>query len=462
MTTAAAKVCLIVDNPLRDLDGLVLLAGTLAVNGVDCYLVPMYEQGFDLMAIKPDLVVSNYIRDNNRDLLVAYKRRGIRVLILDTEGAAGRVAEDFAEMVARISPGEVVDAYCVWGDERYAALKRRAVMPDARVHLTGCPRFDYCSPRWRDALGPIGIDDGYLLFNTNFPLVNPRFVDNSSAERDTLIRVWKDVDYVDAVLRDARAAFEGMLAAVSATAQRFPDRQIVIRPHPFESPLAYEAAVKQANVCVRQEGTSLQWIARSSALIHQNCSTAVEATMLDREPLSLEWLSTDALRIEGPGKVSQPIASQQQLEDTLARIVDGTGVHVGEDLHRTRTDVVSALFHANDGHSSERVAAVILDCLNTAPCQPGPSTLESGRGRVMRTARAMLGYAGSSRLRGLNAKRVQRIAAKRFSAEQVSALLRRLANCADWPRLPGAMPMSAATCAVPRMCSGHAVHVSCQ
>ncbi len=458
---AARNVCLIVDNPLRDLDGLVLLAATLAVKGVECYLVPMYEQGFDLMGIRPDLVVSNYIRDNNRDLLVAYKQLGIRVLILDTEGAAGRVPEDFAEMVARMSPGDLVDAYCVWGDERYAALKRRAVIPDARLHLTGCPRFDYCAPRWRDALGTLDIDDGFLLFNTNFPLVNPRFVDNSGAERETLIRVWKDVDYVDAVLRDARMAFDGMLAAANATATRFPSRQIIIRPHPFESVLAYQRAIHRPNVSVRQEGTSLQWIARSSALIHQNCSTAVEATMLDREPLSLEWLSTDALRIKGPGEVSRPIASQQQLEDTLARIVDGTGIPAAPEIDRARAAVVGALFHANDGRSCERVAAVILDCLDAPSSRPAGAG-ESARGRAIRVARSLLGHPTSARLRDLNAKRAERVRAKHFSAEKVSSLLQRLAACAAWTRPPTATPASPAICAVPRMCSGHAVRVSCQ
>ena len=458
---AARKVCLIVDNPLRDLDGLVLLAATLAVQGVDCYLVPMYEQGFDVMAIKPDLVVSNYIRDNNRDLLVSYKKLGIRLLILDTEGAAGRVAEDFAEMVARMSPGDLVDAYCVWGDERYAALQRRAVIPETRLHLTGCPRFDYCAPQWRNALAMVDIDDGYLLFNTNFPLVNPRFVDGSSAERDTLIRVWKDVDYVDAVLRDARIAFDGMLAAVDATAARFPSSQIVVRPHPFESVLAYERAIDRPNVSVRQEGTSLQWIARSSALIHQNCSTAVEATMLDREPLSLEWLSTEALRVKGPAEVSRPIASQQQLEDTLARIINGTGVPAVSEIDEARATTVGALFHANDGRSCARVAAVILDCLDAPSSRPAGAG-ESARGTTIRVARGLLGHRVSSRMRGLNAKRAERLRAKRFSTEQVSSLLQRLAACAAWTQPPTAAPASPATCAAPHMCSGHTVRVSCR
>ena len=50
-------VCLLVDNPLRDLEGLVLLGWQLAAKGATVTLVPMYEQGFDVPALRPDLVL---------------------------------------------------------------------------------------------------------------------------------------------------------------------------------------------------------------------------------------------------------------------------------------------------------------------------------------------------------------------------------------------------------------------
>ena len=40
------------------------------------------------------------------------------------------------------------------------------------------------------------------------------------------------------------------------------------------------AAILDDNLQVRQEGTSLEWIHSASLLVHQNCSTAVEAVML--------------------------------------------------------------------------------------------------------------------------------------------------------------------------------------
>ena len=80
------RVCLVVDNPLRDLDGIVLLGWTLAQKGAEVFLVPMYQQAFEVAALLPDLVLVNYLRPNNRRLVEAYSKGGILVGVLDTEG----------------------------------------------------------------------------------------------------------------------------------------------------------------------------------------------------------------------------------------------------------------------------------------------------------------------------------------------------------------------------------------
>ena len=221
MSARPPLAALIVDNPLRDLDGLVLLAATLARRGVRSALVPMYEQGFDIPALRPDVVVANYVRINNRDLLARYRDLGSRIVVLDSEGAAGRSAQDYARLVARMEPGALVDDYCVWGRSRYEALLTTRALPEERVHLTGCPRYDFCAAPWRAALAPTPLPPGFILVNTNFPLSNPRFAASAEEERRTLQRIWADEAYVAAVYRDARTAFEGMLRAIEALAQRF-------------------------------------------------------------------------------------------------------------------------------------------------------------------------------------------------------------------------------------------------
>src|SRR5882724_9725176 len=145
-------VCLIVDNLLRDLEGLVLLGRQLAARGATATLVPMYEQGFDVPALRPDLVLVNYTRPNNADLIKSCKRAGILVGVLDTEGIGGKNPDQFAMMVKGVGCADLVDLYCVWGLAQHAAFLRHSTVPAARLHVTGCPRYDFCAGPWRSAL----------------------------------------------------------------------------------------------------------------------------------------------------------------------------------------------------------------------------------------------------------------------------------------------------------------------
>src|SRR6202012_5957351 len=145
-------VCLVVDNPLRDLEGLVLLGRELARRGATATLVPMYEQGFDVPALRPDLVLLNYTRPNNADLIKSYKRAGILVGVLDTEGIRGKNPDQFAKMVKTVGCTELVDLYCVWGQAQHAAFLRHGTVPEKLLHATGCPRYDFCAVPWRTAL----------------------------------------------------------------------------------------------------------------------------------------------------------------------------------------------------------------------------------------------------------------------------------------------------------------------
>ena len=68
------RVGLIVDSPLRDLQGTVLIARELVDRGLEAILVPMYQQGVDVPLLKLDALLLNYARLNNLELMRAYHR----------------------------------------------------------------------------------------------------------------------------------------------------------------------------------------------------------------------------------------------------------------------------------------------------------------------------------------------------------------------------------------------------
>ncbi len=448
------RVCLIVDNPLRDLDGLVLVAWQLAQLNCEAWLVPMYEQAFDVRAIDSDFVLLNYARPNNRSHLCAYLAEGVRVGVLDTEGVGGKSADEFARLVASDMGSGLVDLYCVWGPSQGDALAARQVVASGALRVTGCPRYDYCAPPWRDALPRPAVPDGYVLVNTNFPTVNPRFSRGSGDEVLSMIGVGFEPTFARAYVRDARAAQIGMIAMVDTLAERFPSVRFVLRPHPFESTAPYQALAIRPNLEVRQEGTSIEWLNSCRLLIHLNCSTAVEAAMLGREAISPAWLNTPTLCVEGPHRVSSHAASLEEMVEIMAARLAGS--ESVASVHRA----IEPSYHFIDGQAAKRVAHAILDALKLPARESVPSL--TARFRWNLAARRLLGHRAAKALMDLLASQPERVrrAAKLFTLEHVQSILQRVQACAPEGQPVIAEPMHSVKVAVARWASGTSIRIS--
>ncbi len=424
-------VCLIVDNPLRDLEGLVLLGRQLAAANARVTLVPMYEQGFDVPALRPDLVLVNYTRPNNADLIKFYKRAGILVGVLDTEGIGGKNPDQFAQMVKSAGCPDLVDLYCVWGQAQHAAFLRHGTVPADLIHVTGCPRYDFCAAPWRAALPKPAVASGYVLINTNFPTVNPRFSNSSSDEQEAMVQAGFTREFARQFIAEAGHAYRSVLDTSIKLAKHFADIQFVLRPHPFENIRSYDALAELPNAHVLQDGTSLEWISDARLLIHQNCSTAIEATMLKVEPLSMEWFNTPALRLDPASKVSRTAGSEADLIDLVRRGLDQRLPPVAAETETFRSQIIGDLYAAVDGDSSGRVTKAILDTIArarrgkiAAQAWPPPSP----RGMVAAAIRLTLGYRASSALRRRfgSAEIERRRLGKAFGPDAVNSVLRRL------------------------------------
>lgn len=429
------RICLIVDNPLRDLDGLVLLGWQLARAGAEVFLVPMYEQGSDIPALRPDVVVANYIRANNRSLLRLCRARGARIVVLDTEGIAGRTMDEYAGLVARMNCAELVDRYLLWGNSQSDAFVRGGVLPAERIVVTGCPRYDFCAQPWRSILEPPSeFAPGFVLVNTNFPIVNPRFSQGSEAEVEAAIAVGFERDHAQSYLEAARPACAQMQATIGRLALRFPKVQFVVRPHPFENVGAYEA-LGAPNVAVRQVGTSLEWLSAAALLVHMNCSTSIEAVMLGCEPVSTEWLNTDILRLAAFTGISLRASNFEDLAGYVETALAGGHPAIDPALASQRRQMIQSLFHAADGQAATRACAAILEVASAKATElPGPSLFDRNllRTRAAMWTRQLLGYAGSQRLRRAFSKEAleKRRFSKAVDPAHVARLLTRLNSLA--------------------------------
>ena len=428
--TKVARVCLILDNPLRDIDGIILLASELAINNVEVFVVPMYDQSFDVVALMPDLIVSNCARSDNYEQLSRYKMMGIKVAILDTEGTPSVGPDEFSLKVKKLNYEKIIDLYCFWGVDQYEAFKRNSVLPKNTLALTGCPRFDFCSHNLKKTLPETKIQKDFILINTRFPSINPRFTTGIDEERQGIIDAGYTAEWADLYLTDCQNSYEKFIEVIEKLAIKFTNQIFVIRPHTFENSKGYDSLLKFDNIHVQQEGTSIEWTNAATLLIHQNCTTSVEAVLLNKEVISLEWFNTKIMKGEGsPSSISFQPKNQKDLEKLLSDIISNKPLNTNNKLFKIRNDLIKAQYLSNDGNSTKRVTEAIINVLSSKSI-PKFSLLPhfSTRSKLLFSLKKILGYKLYHFLKRVvqGSKHDMRIKAKLFNLKHVNSIISRI------------------------------------
>jgi surface carbohydrate biosynthesis protein len=372
------KIGLILDNPRRDLGGIALLTYQFLKRGHEVFVIPMYDQGYDVPLLGLDVVIVNYARTSNLDFLKSYKEMGITVIVLDTEGGIfpekGDGSPEFwAKRFRSIGASDYVDYYLFWGERTYDAFREHSGMDEARMMITGCPRYDLCHLKWRRVLHYPR--SGHILINLNFPSINPWWgrAEYLKAERKILFHsAFKEISNVAKIVnvdvnralpleQERMRVLNEYVRVIDEIAARNPEKNFIVRPHPFENMEIYkEVFADRLNVTVDSFGEVTHVISHAEFVIHLNCSTSVETRLLGKLPVSLEFLNSDLLRvnIRLPSQISYPVRSLEELDAVIKnQNRDANDQLTDENVH----DYVRPWFFECDGKAGERVASVVSE-----------------------------------------------------------------------------------------------------
>jgi surface carbohydrate biosynthesis protein len=354
----------IVDHPKRDLPGAVQFAHALLGRGCNAYIIPLYDQANDVPLLPLDALIVNFARPANFDLVRAYHAMGLPVWVMDTEGGNHTVAGSntpsrLAQLLRERGFSPLLAGHFFWGQALRNEFALQCGMAENQLVATGCPRFDYASARWAGLLQPPH-EPGYVLVNSNYSLINPRFSKSLDVERAAMVSAGWQADYVNQLIGDLQRAFTSFAEATVALAASLPNQRFVYRPHPFENHDFYRGRFAQVpNVVVDGEGSVLAAIAHSSCVVHLNCATAVESMMLGKLPISLEYLNTQTLLQHAP-LPSQISLHAKSFEHAAQCVSDPSLASANFDFRGLYDRYVLPWFHCNDGAAADRMADVLL------------------------------------------------------------------------------------------------------
>jgi surface carbohydrate biosynthesis protein len=234
-----------------------------------------------------------------------------------------------------------IDRVLMWGRRQKEVFDSHAPESNSGVVVTGSPRFDLCAPEFawmtEESTNAIKARYGsYILACTRFTAIAHAQGLADPFRRKLNPRIWPD-GYDMGKLgelwfskwrRDVHD-FADFVFLVKAIADRYPERCVVLRPHPSESIEFYKAAFSTAaNVAVIREGDILSWLRGADLVVHSDCTTGIEGAIAGRPVVN--YLPADAPRgdtdIEVAREAGVVVGSFDDAMDAVDTLISGGSV----------------------------------------------------------------------------------------------------------------------------------------
>ena len=261
------------------------------------------------------------------------KAHGFVCVHLDDEGAIfpGTEAEWRTTLARRLDVNRLAaeDVVCVWGRFQEAFYKEQNGPQPIRV--TGHPRFDMYTKRWSPYYAPLAErlrarHGEFVLVNTNLSTANhalgarypftdsTRFDPAKPEVRRRMLRFWAHTSRI-------LVSFVQLLHRLSGA---FPQLTIVVRPHPSENHDYYRIVTTGLpNVTVLHEGSVAPWLFAAKALIHDGCTTGVEAWLGGVPVINFKAVTDERYDQLVPNLFGTRCTTEDQVVAALERILAG-------------------------------------------------------------------------------------------------------------------------------------------
>ena len=268
----------LVDSYERDLSGITWWVNESGFHrGDKVCLLPTKEINLKFFfRYKPDVIVWNYARNNNIRLIKLAKLLNIYNIIHDTEGIHYKIDTYFK--IDDIYLKYIDEVWC-WGVDQanYLKSKYKNLKIKPSIKNTGSIRYEYIK-----TLEKVNIkrNIGKLLWNTNYPTLNPRFqsVFKEYKEQFQLHKYQNEEKTLNFFLK-LSAKRQSAYESIKSVMNNIENVELKIRPHPFESEDFYiNSEINKSNKMKISRGKDInEDLDKVSLVIQNGCQTVIES-----------------------------------------------------------------------------------------------------------------------------------------------------------------------------------------
>jgi surface carbohydrate biosynthesis protein len=378
----------------REFESKLLLACVLAERGWRCIVGSRNDIHLQLHRFPQSTYLGKDVRFSSAKVLRILRLLGHRFVAMDEEAQFFLSHESYRTKRVDDYVFSRAEALFAWGPDNAAAWQEAKSYAGAPIYITGNGRIDLLRPEFAklyaapvDALRKTY--GRFVLFNTNFGSIN-HFLANLStnvAENETSsVSRAHDNGY----LLHRRKILNAFAEVMPDLALQFPDTTFVLRPHPGESVESWEKILSgRKNFFVKKEGSVIPWLLAADVLVHNGCTTGLEAYVLRRPVISYQPVVSEAFDLHLPNALGFSSSTPQNLAAQLKDVLSGR-LGFGELQTPERDQMLAKNISATHGRLASDLLADGLDDIASSRKLAQASLPNKVAGTAFSKARALL------------------------------------------------------------------------
>jgi surface carbohydrate biosynthesis protein len=396
-----------VENQLRELDAKILLACISAMRGFVTVLGSRQQVEFRISSFPRSIYISKSLKSGNGRYFRILRKLGHEIVAWDEEALVHLPPDTYFSRRFSLEAIKHVSYLLAWGRDN-ADLWRQypELTDDTLIRITGNPRGDLLRSdirpfyekdvqRLRETYGD------FILINTNFSSVNAFYPAQrlfqpvkKPGEKPKLgnLAEGMTVEYAQGLWDHKGLIFDDFIHLIPKLEKAFPEHTIIVRPHPGENQEIYhEIAARCQRVLVTNEGNVVPWIMAATAMIHNGCTTGVEAYLLGTPPISYR-ASIDEYYDYAfhhlPNMLSYECFDFEELRQTLVNIF--TGELRPDNGDKRKAIVDHYLASQTESLACESIVDILSEISQSVLESPKPPLNDQLKGRYLIIRRRLL------------------------------------------------------------------------
>ncbi len=365
-----------VENQVRELDSKLLFGCFAVEKGFEVLIGSRSYVNFAMTKLRPGIFVAKSMRRRSALMLKIIKNLGHRIVAWDEESLVRFQSGEYNQWRFSNETFAPIEHLFAWGKDDARMFRDYEGLGRTAVHITGNPRIDLLRQEFR-AVFDKEVEEikekfgSFVLINTNFSFVNSYVSDLNlliGGDRGSGSVVSRTGEGMSTEFARGMFAHQEQIAAsfaslISKIGFEKRGMKFILRPHPSENHSFWREMVAEfPNIEMIHEGNVVPWILASTCLLHNGCTTAVEAAVLGKPAITYQKIRSELFDYHLPNGLSLVAKCESEAIDLIEKVAQESS----HDLPLNKVLLQEHLSASEGLFASERILQILASEIDTS------------------------------------------------------------------------------------------------